>query len=66
MGTSAPPVVRGITMCHSTLCPLQKASSEGGLPMNLAEDLVTRAPGEQGAWVEVPARGDLSEAVRPL
>lgn len=53
-------------MCHSTLCPLQKASSEGGLPMNLAEDLVTRAPGEQGAWVEVPARGDLSEAVRPL
>lgn len=57
MGTFAPPVVRGITTCHRALCPLQKASSEGGLPMNLAEDSVTRAPGEQGAWVEVPAQG---------
>ena len=57
MGTFAPPVVRGITTCHRALCQLQKASSEGGLPMNLAEDSVTRAPGEQGAWVEVPAQG---------
>ena len=38
----------GITTCHSALCPLQKASGEGGLPTNLAEDSGTRASGEQG------------------
>lgn len=57
-------------LCHRAPCPLPKArqTTSGSCPRSrLAEDSVTRAPGEQGARVEVPAQGlgGLSDAGRP-